>query len=102
MFPSCPVLRRTRFKSPRGARESQGARSVLLPARPAPALFHSEKTTNAGTRSAVQGHQHSKWDVPGGAEAEWDGKYYSVQQVAPVVAQEPDRIVVVTVYTFYF
>ena len=33
---------------------------------------------------------------------EWDGRYYGVQQVAPVVAEEPDRIVVVTVYTFYF
>ena len=33
---------------------------------------------------------------------EWDGRYYRVQQVAPVVAEEPDRIVVITVYTFYF
>jgi len=33
---------------------------------------------------------------------EWDGRYYGVQQVAPVVAEEKDRVVVVTVYTFYF
>jgi hypothetical protein len=33
---------------------------------------------------------------------EWDGRYYRVQQVAPIVAEEPDRIVVITVYTFYF
>jgi hypothetical protein len=33
---------------------------------------------------------------------EWDGRYYGVQQVAPVVADEPDRLVVVTVYVFYF
>lgn len=33
---------------------------------------------------------------------EWDGRYYAVQQVAPVVDEMPDRIVVVTVYTFYF
>ncbi len=33
---------------------------------------------------------------------EWDGRYYAVQQVAPVVAEERDRVVVVTVYTFYF
>lgn len=32
---------------------------------------------------------------------EWDGRYYGVQQVAPVVAEEEDRIVVITVYTFY-
>lgn len=33
---------------------------------------------------------------------EWDGRHYAVQQVAPVVAEEPDRLVVVTVYVFYF
>jgi hypothetical protein len=33
---------------------------------------------------------------------EWDGRYYAVQQVAPVVAEEEHRFVVITVYTFYF
>jgi hypothetical protein len=33
---------------------------------------------------------------------EWDGRYYRMQQVAPVVAEEAERIVVITVYTFYF
>ncbi len=33
---------------------------------------------------------------------QWDGRYYAVQQVAPVVDDTPDRFVVVTVYTFYF
>jgi hypothetical protein len=33
---------------------------------------------------------------------EWDGRYYGVQQVAPVVAEEEERFVVVTVYTFFF
>jgi hypothetical protein len=33
---------------------------------------------------------------------EWDGRYYRMQQIAPVVAEEADRLVVVTVYTFYF
>jgi hypothetical protein len=35
-------------------------------------------------------------------QREWDGKHYAIQQVAPVVAEEPDKMVVVTVYTFYF
>ncbi len=35
-------------------------------------------------------------------QREWDGKYYAVQQVAAVVAEERDRMVVVTVYTFCF
>jgi len=33
---------------------------------------------------------------------EWDGHYYGVQQVAPIVDEEEGRFVVVTVYTFYF
>ena len=33
---------------------------------------------------------------------EWDGRYYRIQQVAPIVDEEETRIVVVTVYTFYF
>jgi len=32
----------------------------------------------------------------------WRGKRYAVKQVAPLVAEEPDRLVVVTVFTFYF
>jgi hypothetical protein len=33
---------------------------------------------------------------------EWDGVYYHIQQVAPVVVEENERVVVITVYTFYF
>lgn len=32
----------------------------------------------------------------------WDGRYYGVQQVVPIIDEEENRIVVVTVYTFYF
>jgi len=32
----------------------------------------------------------------------WCGRRYMIKQVAPVVAKEPDRLVVVTVYAFYF
>lgn len=34
--------------------------------------------------------------------AKWKGNDYRVKQVAPVVAKESDRLVVVTVYVFYF
>lgn len=33
---------------------------------------------------------------------EWGGKLYSMKQVMPVVVEENETIVVVTVYTFYF
>ncbi|MBU0700050.1 MAG: DUF4258 domain-containing protein [Actinobacteria bacterium] len=33
--------------------------------------------------------------------AMWKGKYYQAKQVMPVVAEEPDKFVVVTVYVFF-
>jgi hypothetical protein len=39
-------------------------------------------------------------DVPFGGT--WCGRRYSSMQVAPVVAREPERLVVVTVYTFFY
>jgi len=33
---------------------------------------------------------------------EWDGRHYGVQQIVPIVAEEESRLVVVTVYTFFF
>ena len=32
----------------------------------------------------------------------WKGRYYEVKQVTPIVVEDEDRIVVVTVYVFYF
>ncbi len=34
--------------------------------------------------------------------AQWQRKFYAIKQVAPVVVEEQDEIIVVTVYTFYF
>jgi len=31
----------------------------------------------------------------------WKGKFYQVKQVMPIVAEESDRFMVVTVYTFF-
>jgi hypothetical protein len=32
----------------------------------------------------------------------WQGKFYAIKQVAPVVVEEETEFVVITVYTFYF
>jgi hypothetical protein len=32
----------------------------------------------------------------------WDGRYYGIQQIVPVIDEEENRIVVITVYVFYF
>ncbi len=34
--------------------------------------------------------------------AEWNGKLYGTKQVRPIFADDPDRIVIITVYTYYF
>ena len=34
--------------------------------------------------------------------SDWKDRYYEVKQVMPVVVEEEDAIVVVTVYVFYF
>jgi len=34
--------------------------------------------------------------------ATWQGKPYQIKQVAPVFVRENEKIVVITVYTFYF
>lgn len=32
----------------------------------------------------------------------WRGKHYAVKQIAPVITEEADRVIVVTVFVFYF
>ena len=32
----------------------------------------------------------------------WKGKHYASKQVMAIVVEEPDRLVVVTAYVFYF
>jgi len=32
----------------------------------------------------------------------WKGKYYQMKQVMPIAVEEKERIVVVTVYVYYF
>jgi len=33
---------------------------------------------------------------------EWNGKVYATKQVRPIFAEEPNEILVVTVYVYYF
>ncbi|MDP2916377.1 MAG: DUF4258 domain-containing protein [Dehalococcoidia bacterium] len=35
-------------------------------------------------------------------EARWKNRYYEIKQVMPIVIEEGDKLVVVTVYAFYF
>jgi len=34
--------------------------------------------------------------------SQWQGKFYALKKVAPIVAETETELVVITVYTFYF
>jgi hypothetical protein len=49
---------------------------------------------------AELGRMDCRKDLP--FNAEWNGKRYSTRQVRAIFVEEPDEIVVVTVYVYYF
>jgi len=49
---------------------------------------------------AKHGRALYRLNLPYGRE--WQGRAYALKQVAPVVAETDNELVVVTVYTFYF
>ena len=66
-------------------------------------------TTEAEVKEAVQ--KGSREPATRGREMcrynfmfdrKWQGKHYSIKQVAPVIKEEANETVVITVYTFYF
>ena len=54
-----------------------------------------------GSRESVKhGRELCRYNFAFGKN--WQGKPYPIKQVAPVIKEEPNEIVVITVYTFYF
>jgi hypothetical protein len=49
---------------------------------------------------AELGRLDCRKDFPFGKE--WNRKVYAIKQVRPIFVDEPEEIVVVTVYTYYF
>ena len=49
---------------------------------------------------AKQGRELCRFNFPFGRQ--WQGNIYAIKQVAPVIKDEANEIVVITVYTFYF
>ena len=49
---------------------------------------------------AESGRMECRKDFP--FDALWNGRHYSTKQVRPVFVEEPNEIVVVTVYVYYF
>jgi len=49
---------------------------------------------------AKHGRELCRFNVP--FNATWQGRYYAVKQVAPLIKEEAAEVVVITVYTFFF
>lgn len=59
------------------------------------------EAVSSGVREpAKMGRLLCRYNVP--CTSTWQGRTYSVKQVAPVIKEEEQEVVVVTVYTFYF
>ena len=60
-----------------------------------------EKTINEGEEiPAKQGRRAFRKNFS--FHSTWKGHYYEVKQVVPIVAEERDTWIVITVYVFYF
>lgn len=51
-------------------------------------------------QSAELGRLECRKDFP--FHAEWNRRWYETRQVRPIFVNEPEKIVVVTVYVYYF
>jgi hypothetical protein len=60
-----------------------------------------DEAVRKGTREpAKHGRELCRYNF--GFGRKWQGKHYAIKQVAPVIKEEANEIVVITVYTFYF
>jgi len=60
-----------------------------------------EKAIRKGSRElATRGREMCRYNFL--FNRKWQGRHYPVKQVAPIIKEESNEIVVITVYTFYF
>lgn len=59
-----------------------------------------EAITKGSREPAKYGRQLCRYNFSFGRN--WQGEHYPIKQVAPIIKEGPDEIVVITVYTFYF
>lgn len=59
-----------------------------------------EAITTGSREPAKHGRELCRYNFRFGQD--WQGTYYPIKQVAPVIKEEANEIVVITVYTFYF
>ena len=60
-----------------------------------------EEAVRKGSREpAIRGREICRYNFA--FNHKWQGKYYAIKQVAPVIKEEANEVIVITVYTFYF
>lgn len=60
-----------------------------------------EEAVRKGSRQpAPRGRETCRYNFV--FDRKWQGKLYRIKQVAPVIKEEANEIIVITVYTFYF
>jgi len=60
-----------------------------------------EEAVRKGSREpTIRGREICRYNFA--FRRKWQGKYYAIKQVAPVIKEEANEIIVITVYTFYF
>ena len=58
-----------------------------------------ESIRTASWGEAELGRLECRKDFP--FDGEWNGRRYAIKQVRPIFVEEPEEIVVITVYTYY-
>ena len=59
-----------------------------------------EAIRKGSRESAAKGRELCRFNFSFGQK--WQGRIYPIKQVAPVIKEEDNETVVITVYTFYF
>ena len=59
-----------------------------------------EAVTNGSREPAKHSRELCRYNFAFGRE--WQGQTYAIKQIAPVIKEEVNETVVITVYTFYF
>ena len=59
-----------------------------------------EAVRNGSREPTTRGREMGRYNFV--FNRKWQGKHYPIKQVAPVIKEEANETVVITVYTFYF
>ncbi|HEO65059.1 MAG TPA: hypothetical protein ENI73_04220 [Spirochaetes bacterium] len=59
------------------------------------------QAVRTGTREPAK-HARISCKINLSFHSQWQGKFYAIKQVMPIITEEDNEIIVITVYTYYF